>query len=75
MKEAAALRDDAVKAGTITSLRSLTQETVVEVSGLTASTAYDVWFVAEDDAKDHSLARNRTSLQATPVSVDVTTAA
>ena len=74
VKEAAALRDDAVKAGTITSLRSLTQETVVEVSGLTASTAYDVWFVAEDDAKDHSLAP-KPNLQATPVSVDVTTAA
>lgn len=74
VKEAAALREDAVKAGTITSLRSLTQETVVEVSGLTASTAYDVWFVAEDDAKDHSLAP-RPNLQATPVSVDVTTAA
>ena len=46
------LRTDVVKSGTITSLRALTQEVDLMVSGLSAATAYDVWFVAEDKAID-----------------------
>jgi len=48
------LRTDVVKSGTITSLRALTQEVDLMVSGLSAATAYDVWFVAEDKAGAHT---------------------
>jgi hypothetical protein len=40
---------------------------------LAATTAYDVYFVAEDGAKDYSLAP-KPNLQATPVKLNVTTA-
>ena len=73
VKEGTSLRGDAVKAGNVTSLRSLTQETTASVGGLTASTAYDVWFVAEDDAKDLQLAP-KPNLQVSPVKVDFSTA-
>ena len=73
VKEGTGLRSDAVKAGNVTSLRSLTQETTASVGGLSASTAYDVWFVAEDDAKDLQLSP-KPNLQVSPVKVDFSTA-
>jgi hypothetical protein len=64
----------AVVAGNITSLKSLTAETTAVVDyGVAASTAYDVWFVAEDDARDYNL-NAKPNLQAAPSKLDVTTA-
>lgn len=80
VKEAKELRtadlmvSSAVVAGNITSLKSLTAETTALVdSGVAAGTAYDVWFVAEDDARDYAL-NAKPNLQAAPSKLDVTTA-
>ena len=80
MKEALELRtadlmvSSAVVAGNITSLKSLTSETVATVdSNVAAGAAYDVWFVAEDDARDYAL-NAKPNLQATPYKLDITTA-
>ena len=63
-----------VIAGNITSLKSLTAETTATVDyGLNGDTAYDVWFVAEDDAKDRAL-NAKPNLQAVPSKLDITTA-
>lgn len=80
VKEARELRPaefmvaSSVVAGNITSLKSLTAETTAVVDyGVAASTAYDVWFVAEDDARDYNL-NAKPNLQAAPSKLDVTTA-
>ena len=80
MKEALELRtadlmvSSAVVAGNITSRESLTAETTATVdAGVAAGAAYDVWFVAEDDAKDYAL-NAKPNLQAEPSKLDVTTA-
>ena len=75
MKESCTLRSeaDALVFGNITDLKSLTSETTATVSnGLAANTAYDVWFVAQDDARDYGLSP-KPNLQSEPVSVNVTT--
>ena len=74
VKEAAALVPSYAKAGNITDQMLVTRETVAAVAGLDASTAYDVWFVAQDDAKDYAL-RAKPNLQATATKVSVTTPA
>ena len=80
VKEALELRtadlmvSSAVVAGNITSLKSLTSETVATVDSIVAAgAAYDVWFVAEDDARDYAL-NAKPNLQATPYKLDITTA-
>ena len=80
VKEALELRtadlmvSSAVVAGNITSRESLTAETTATVdAGVAAGAAYDVWFVAEDDAKDYAL-NAKPNLQAEPSKLDVTTA-
>ena len=80
VKEALELRtadlmvSSAVVAGNITSLKSLTSETVATVDSIVAAgAAYDVWFVAEDDARDYAL-NAKPNLQATPYQLDITTA-
>ena len=75
VKESCTLRSeaDALVFGNITDLKSLTSETTATVSnGLAANTAYDVWFVAQDDARDYGLSP-KPNLQSEPVSVNVTT--
>jgi hypothetical protein len=73
VKEAGVLRADALAVGTISDIKSLTRETSLSVTtGLAATTVYDVWLVAEDDAKDYDL-EAKPNLQLAPVRLNVTT--
>jgi hypothetical protein len=74
VKEGPVLRTDVVSYGNITSLRALTQEVAIVVPGLSAATAYDVWFVAEDKAIDLMLLP-KPNLQKAPVRSNITTTA
>jgi len=72
VKEGSILRSDLIAHGAITSLRALTQEARKVVTGLASSTSYDVYFVAEDTAKDLML-EPVPNLQAAPTLLDFNT--
>ena len=68
------LRADVLLSGTVRNPLGLTQETFATLSGLNASSAYDVYLVAEDGAKNLKL-EDVPNLQGTPTKLDLTTTA
>ena len=68
------LRADAVKWGVITDLYLLTRQASAVVSGLSSATAYDVYLVAEDLAKDFNMYPD-PNLQSSAFRIAMTTAA
>mmetsp|Transcript_18574 Transcript_18574/g.60540 ORF Transcript_18574/g.60540 Transcript_18574/m.60540 type:complete len:2545 (+) Transcript_18574:110-7744(+) len=65
-------RADLIAAGSISDTYMLTREVSTEISGLSSSTAYDVYAIAEDLAKNFHL-DSSPNLQNAPTLLDVTT--
>ena len=68
------LRSDALTSGTVTDGYGLTREYLHPLSGLSSSTSYDVYLVAEDLAENLKLEPQRNS-QTSVTKIDITTAA
>ena len=67
------LRSDALTSGTVTDGYGLTREYLHTLSGLSSSTSYDVYLVAEDLAENLKLEPQRNS-QTSVTKIGITTA-